>query len=505
MKQTRIILAALATICFFVLIGCTTTSSQKNVGQTPESLGISSQAILNFVEAVETDRPDDMHGFVLMKNGAIAAQGWWAPYDSTSRHMMFSLSKSFTSTAIGIAQEEGLLSIYDHVIQFFPEYTPENPSENLKNMRIKDLLRMSTGHDQDSWRRIQQNEMPWVQAYLALPVEHKPGTHFRYNTGATYMLSAIIQKVTGDRLLDYLTPRLFDPLGIQDPTWEQCPQDIDKGGTGLNITTGDIARFGQLLLQEGQWQGEQLVPAEWVQEATALQTSSGSNPESDWDQGYGYQFWQCVPENVYRGDGAFGQYCIVMPDQQAVLAITSGTSDMQAILKLVWQHLLPAMQADALSNDTTAFANLQQKLNSLSMSKVEGNLQSGFQAAVSGKSFRFDKNDMGLELASLYFEDGERRIEFQQNGNEMMVPIGQDDFASASINLPGMGTQKIATHGAWKSDNVFHLRTYMYETPFYDDHIFTFENDELTVELQRNVSFGPKYFKVSGKKLINNH
>jgi CubicO group peptidase (beta-lactamase class C family) len=174
-----------------------------------------------------------------------------------------------------------------------------------------------------------------TRAFLALPVAHKPGTHFLYNTPATYMLSAILQKATGTDLMDYLRPRLFEPLGIRNPSWEKSRDGITLGGYGLKVTTEDIARFGQLYLRKGQWRGKPLVPAAWVAVATARQTSNGSSPTSDWEQGYGYQFWRCR-HGAYRGDGAFGQFCIVMPEQDTVVAITSGTRDLQGVLDLVW-------------------------------------------------------------------------------------------------------------------------------------------------------------------------
>src|SRR5262249_17904140 len=158
----------------------------------------------------------------------------------------------------------------------------------------------------------------------------------------TYMLSAIVQKTAGLTVLDYLRPRLFEPLGIEDPTWGTSPQGVSLGGYGLSIRTEDIARFGQLYLQKGEWQGRQLLPTTRVQAATSRQVSNGSSPQSDWDQGYGYQFWRCR-HGAFRGDGAFGQYCLVMPEQDAVLAITSGVKDMQAVLNLVWDKLLPAL------------------------------------------------------------------------------------------------------------------------------------------------------------------
>ena len=189
---------------------------------------------------------------------------------------------------------------------------------------------------------------------------HKPGTHFLYNTPATYMLSAIVQKVTGITVLDYLRPRLFEPLGIENPQWDTSPQGISLGGYGLSVRTEDIARFGQLYLQKGVWMGKRLVPSAWIDAATTRQTSSGSNPTSDWEQGYGYQFWRSR-HGLYRGDGAFGQFCIVMPEQDAVVAITSGGRDMQAVMNLVWEKLLPALQVSAVASRCLGRRKTQQE------------------------------------------------------------------------------------------------------------------------------------------------
>ena len=257
---------------------------------------------------------------MLVRHGHVVAEGWWAPYAAEAPHSLFSLSKSFTSTAVGMAIAEGKLSLDDEVLKFFPDDAPAEPSANLKAMRVSDLLRMSTGQQTEPPRNPDQ---VWTKVFLAHPVPFKPGTHFLYNTSATYMLSAIVQKATGMTVLDYLRPRLFEPLGIEHPTWETSPQGVSTGGYGLSIRTEDIARFGQLYLQKGKWQGKQLVPAAWVEAATARQTSNGSDPKSDWAQGYGYQFWRCR-HGAYRGDGAFGQFCVVLPEEDAVIAITSG-------------------------------------------------------------------------------------------------------------------------------------------------------------------------------------
>ena len=336
---------------------------------TPEAQGISSRAILGFVDAAE-DSIDALHSFMLLRGGKVVAEGWWYPYNPDSPHRLYSLSKSFTSTAVGLAVEEGLMSLDDLVLDHFPEEAPAEPDENLAAMRVRDLLRMNTGHLKEQADAFWSTERDtWAESFLAVPVGLKPGTHFVYNTGATYMAGLMVQRLTGGTLIDYLTPRLFAPLGIEGATWQSDDEGYNVGGWGLRIRTEDIARFGQLLLQRGMWDGRRLLPEWWVAEATALQTSNGSDPDSDWDQGYGYQFWRCR-HNAYRGDGAFGQYCIVMPDQDAVVAITAGVSDMQQVLDLVWDHLLPAMEHEALPPADNG--PLAERLRGLSLAPQEG-------------------------------------------------------------------------------------------------------------------------------------
>ncbi|MES2568453.1 MAG: serine hydrolase, partial [Verrucomicrobiota bacterium] len=294
---------------------------------TPEAQGVSTAGVRAFVEQADK-QVDTMHSFMLVRHGHVVAEGWWKPEAAEKPHVMHSLSKSFTSTAVGMAVADGKLSVDDPVLKFFPEEAPESPSDKLKAMRVRDLLTMSTGHEAEA--KFTPNE-PWVRTFLAQPVPFKPGTHFLYNTPATHLLSAIVRKVTGETVLDYLKPRLFAPLGIENPEWGSSPQGNTLGGWGLKIRTEDIAKFGQLYLQKGAWEGKQLVPASWVAQATSKQVSNGSDPARDWDQGYGFQFWRCR-HGAYRGDGAHGQFCVVLPEQDAVIAITANTRDLQGVL-----------------------------------------------------------------------------------------------------------------------------------------------------------------------------
>jgi CubicO group peptidase (beta-lactamase class C family) len=335
---------------------------------TPESQGVPSSAIRAFVEAADSDIRS-MHSFMLVRNGKVIAEGWWAPEAAETPHILWSLSKSFTSTAVGLAVAEGKLTIDDAVLSFFPEEAPAEPSDLLRAMRVRDLLTMSTGHAAEPRAKGDEN---WAKRFLSEPVVHQPGTTFLYNTPATYMQSAIVQHVTGETVVDYLTPRLFEPLGIDKPTWDQSPQGISIGGYGLYLKTEDIAKFGQLYLQKGEWNGEQLIPAEWVELATSKQVENDKAPSAgnpDWRQGYGFQFWQCR-HGAFRGDGKDGQFCVVMPEQNAVVVMTALTGNMQKQLDLVWEHLLPALQHDELGENPQEQAKLASALKDLTLPKA---------------------------------------------------------------------------------------------------------------------------------------
>jgi CubicO group peptidase (beta-lactamase class C family) len=230
-------------------------------------------------------------------------------------------------------------------------------------MTVRDLLTMNTGHETEP--KVTP-ETPWVRTFLHHDVPNRPGTRFLYNTPATFMCSAIVQKVTGETVLDYLKPRLFEPLGIDNPEWGTNQQGITLGGFGLHICTQDIAKFGQLYLQRGEWSGRQLIPSDWIELATSKQVDNGSNALSDWNQGYGFQFWRCR-HNAFRGDGAFGQFCIVLPELNAVIAITADSKDMQGELNIVWDKLLPAFHPEPLPANPEAAQRLAEKLVSLSV------------------------------------------------------------------------------------------------------------------------------------------
>jgi CubicO group peptidase (beta-lactamase class C family) len=477
---------------------------------TPESTGVSSAAIESFLGHLES-AVDSPHSFMLVRQGKVIAEGWWAPHASDAQHVFFSLSKSFTSTAVGLAIAAGRLNLNDRVIDHFPLESPPHPSQNLSGLRIRDLLAMNTGHHQEdlakfSWVPADPNQT-LVESFLQLPVAHKPGTHFLYNTPATYMLSAIVQKVTGQGLVDYLNPRLFIPLDIQRPHWDESRDGIALGGFGMRATTEDIAKFGQLYLQKGEWNGRRLIPASYVAAATSKQTSNGSNPDSDWDQGYGYQFW-LNKTSGFRGDGLFGQFCIVLPEYDTVVAMTSGTLDMGGVMNQIWQHLLPALGPLPYPENQSAAQALADRLTGLQMVRPRGVKHSSVSETKPNQVFTFPTNKVGFDTVALSFGSDEATLTVEQDGHEHILSIGYHQwnlFETGAFNLiDGIPmpnpVQRAGASGAWSNDTTFLARICLPETPYVFDLQFVFNDDgTVTFSPRLNVNRSAPYPTVIGQ------
>jgi CubicO group peptidase (beta-lactamase class C family) len=457
---------------------------------TPEAEGIPSAAILAFVDAAEQSGVDP-HSLMIVRHGCVVAAGWWAPYAADRCHMLFSLTKSFTSTACGLAVQEGLLSVNDSVLSFFPEFAPAIVSPNLAAMRVRDLLTMTSGHTEDpgGWMH-EHNERQWTKGFLAYPVEYAPGTHFVYNSSASNVAAAIVQKLTDMLLVDYLRPRLFDPLGIEDIAWELSPEGINTGGWGLSLRTEDIAKFGQMYLQRGRWAGRQIVPEAWVAEATGRQVSNGADPNSDWAQGYGYQFWRCR-HDVYRGDGAFGQYCIVMPGPDAIIAMTGANANMQAALECVWEHLLPAFSVAPLNEDAAAQAKLAARLNSLAIRAPEGAPSSTLARAVTGREYVFEPNEANFRSAVIDFQVDTTIITIRDATGEHRLIAGTGRWIEGETDLENEVPRRTAGFGFWSTADTYTLKLCLYETPFCPTLTLHFAGDDLTWDFRTNVAFGP--------------
>ena len=318
------------------------------------------EAFEQYLKAV-ADSAEDLHSVMVLQHGEVIAEKQIAP---DTAHIMNSVSKTFTSTAVGFAISEGLLKLDDRIVDLFPESLPEEVSDRLSSVTLRHLLTMNSGHGQDPTGAIRNADGDWIKAFMEWPQPFEPGTCYCYNSLGTYLLSAAVQKVTGQKVVDYLDSRLWLPLGIEKPFWQESPAGINTGGWGLYLHTEDMARMGLCLLNGGQFRGKQVIPAEWVKEMSAAQVPCvvaglneqqvkellQTNPDipffrpanSDWVQGYGYQMWRCR-HNAFRADGANGQYIIIIPEKDAVVVTTAHIPNMQQEINLIWEHLLPAL------------------------------------------------------------------------------------------------------------------------------------------------------------------
>ncbi len=475
---------------------------------TPEAQGVSSAGIVNFLKVAERRR-FKLHSLMLVRNGNVVAEGWWAPYRADLKHTMYSLSKSITATAVGLAVSENRLTVDDQVVSFFPDDLPDDPDQWLPSLRVKHLLTMATGHaltDGEIFPKLLESPNDnWLKTFFSLPIAHEPGTRFQYNTMATYTLGRIVQKLTGQTLIDYLTPRLFEPLGITGADWEIDTRGNNVGGWGLRLKTEDIAKFGQLYLQYGVWNQKQVVTSAWIDTATQVQivqpkpVSPKRKPEDDdWQQGYGYQLWGCR-NGAYRADGACGQFCVVLPEENAVLAITAEQGDMQAILDEVWNHLLPALQRTNQTTDATQ-KSFERSLQSLTIAPPIGSFNSPMTTQMNGKKYTFADNQMGVSVFSLSVSKTGWVMDLQDRKGKHTVRGGIFEWREGITTLstlplkllptpvPGETENRYAASGVWVAPNVFQISIRFIETAHYDTLNCRFEGNTVQITPRASLS-----------------
>ncbi len=494
-------------VFIFALLASTGLQAQQPSAfkvSTPEAQGVSSAGILNFLDAAAKSKTE-FHSFVFLRHGNLVAEGWWNPYRPTLKHTLYSTSKSFTAAAVGFAISEKKLSLDDKVISLFPDDVPATISPNLAALTVKDVLEMSDGQDPDPTARV-VTTTNWAKTFLALPIPNKPGTKFLYNSAGTYMLSAIVQKVTGQKVIDYLKPRLFDPLGITGMDWEVSPQGANTGGWGLRLKTEDMAKFGQLYLQKGVWKGKQIIPAAWVEEATTMKimqdpdAPQGKKDSSDWLQGYCYQMWRCR-NNAVRADGAFGQYIIMMPDQDAVIAINAETPDMQEEINLVWQYLLPAMHSGPLPADAAGDAQLKAKIAKLALAPPV--VPAAPAPSVSGKTFVMQPNAYKINSISFVATKGGYTVGIKTDTASYTLPFGEGKWQAgttymhgpylltgAVATLTGLPAFKTAGSYDWKDAQTLELVLRYIESPHTETLLCHFDGNNISIDVKNSYEYG---------------
>jgi CubicO group peptidase (beta-lactamase class C family) len=441
---------------------------------TPADQQVDPAAILRFVDAVDAHPGVEMHSLMVVRHGHVVAEGWWAPYSAERPHLLYSLSKSFTATAAAFAVAEGLLGLDDTVISHFGEYDADITDPRSRSIRVRHVAAMASGHTREMLgEAIERDRADPVRGFLLIPPDREPGTVFAYSQPCTYTLASIIQRNAGMPLTQYLRPRLFDPLGIGPVSWATFPPGREQGFSGLYARTEDIAKLGQLYLQRGQWDGAQLIPADWVAQATSAQVANPDGPNPDWRQGYGFQFW--MARHGYRGDGAFGQFCVVLPEDDTVVVTTASTLDMQAVLDAMWTHLRPGL-GTAVPAAGSGHDQLSARLAGLALPAGPGGPPPADWSPWAGQPFPVTGSAESAPAGPAQGPPALTAVEVAPGGdgwqltlteaaNALTFPVGTGTWAvSEPVDQRG-ATIPVAASGGWLDDGTLRAEVIFLETP----------------------------------------
>jgi CubicO group peptidase (beta-lactamase class C family) len=442
---------------------------------TPREQGVDARGIAAFVDTLQDAPGVEPHSLMVIAHGHVVAEGWWRPYSADGVQLLYSLSKSFTSTALGFAVAEGLVSLDDTVLSHFPELDADVVDPRSRRMLVRHVASMASGHLTETIDRAREADpADLVRGFLLTPPDREPGTVFAYNQPCTYTVGAIVARRSGQSLTDYLRPRLLDPLGIGPVAWQADASGRQLGYSGLHATTDAIARLGLLYLQGGVWDGVRLLPREWVDEATRSQVdnagNAGTDDSPDWQQGYGFQFWR--GRHGYRGDGAYGQFCLVLPEHDAVVAITAATVDMQGVLDRVHEHLLPALAGRTVGGEpdpdaaVTADDELAARLAALALPAVPAAAEPASGTAWDGFVGRAPRGP--VDGVSLERRDGGWRLTLAGRGSltvPLPGPATPGGWLVADGSLPDGTPVPVAVTGGWTGARTLAVDVLFLQTP----------------------------------------
>ncbi|GII75456.1 hypothetical protein Sru01_04380 [Sphaerisporangium rufum] len=389
-------------------------------------------------------RSIECHSIMIVRRGQVVAEGWWAPYSTGRPHLLYSVTKSFTSIAAGLAIADGLLSLDDRVVDVLPEHVPDDISEQGRRLTLHHLLSMTAGHRTDSladaWA-LEPGDL--VKGFLRVPFPEREGTRHAYDNATTFLVARMVERVTGRPLPQLLDERLFRPMGIGHAEWDRVASGEVFGFHGLHLTTEAVAAFGELLRHGGRWGDRQLVPRDWVELATrrhigTLPDEDGSE-KADFLQGYGYQFW--MSRHGYHADGAYGQKCLVVPAHDLVIAVTSATTEVQAMHDAIWECLLPGLDRPDDARDDEILAD---RLRRLSLPPVPGTADPGRSAKATLDASAEDSALPGGTTVVIDPVAGGWAVRF---GSFLTVEVGHGEWREGSP----LGRPVVAT-GGWQGD-----------------------------------------------------
>lgn len=485
MKRPILILLALLPLLLTAQVGDLPRS-------TPAAEGISTQAVINMMDSLMSLPECDIHHVMVVRHGKVVAELHPAPFRAEDSHTLYSASKTFVSLAVGCAIDDNLLRLDDRVMTFFPDKRSNRVSDNMAAMTVRDLLMMASGVKPD-WT-MRNNSKDWVKDWLAKPVDDAPGSLFQYDSMCTFMLSAIVQRVTGHTTLEYLEQKLFGPMHITVADWETSPDGINTGGWGLRVQAETMAKLGLLLLNKGQWEGQQLISADYVEAACSRLIDGGAKetvPATDGNQGYGYQVWQSKWPGSYRADGAMGQYTVVVPQEDLVVVILGMKLYGHEELACIWNQLMPGLHAAPLEPEK----KLQKKLETLcakaKLSLPNGKRSTNKAKAAIGKQLQLAHNRFGLKQITV--GDNQLYLNYEDDTKERLMMGYRDWQYSPLTGLPYYSINAInrmqdfahgftaATAYAWTSPETLEVRVHYVDWISGMVFVFDFNKNEVTI------------------------
>lgn len=459
--SATLLLRAVLVIAFAIM--CATPIHAALHRSTPQAQGVNTDALAQLINSINKLAYTQLHHMVILKNGCVVASLHASPYREGDVHNQFSACKTITALAVGLAIEDGKLSLDDKVADIFANKATLLSTAERNTITVRHLLTMTSGKEVRT--AIRDTTSNWVDNWLSLP-GGSVGKRFAYDSMSSFMLSAIIQHVTGKTMLSYLQERIFTPMGINDAEWELSPSGINTGGWGLRISTESMAMIGQLLLQRGQWNGKQLISGKWVDMMTsdqlkAMGCASGLS-YNRLDDGYGFQVWRCGLDGAYRAQGNYGQLLFVYPQGNLVIAINCSTPHQMQLLNIVQQQAAK-MVRNASSSSTTP-QQLDAVSGNVDVPLIQGKQWSSWPQEI---HLSLNDNSYNIKHVTVCNKAGNVALYLKFNdGENDTIALGYNKWIYSRFNgkpIYNVGAQgrfsgmtrgfSVAGNYAWSSDN----------------------------------------------------
>lgn len=470
----------------------------------PEEVGVHPEWVENYTRSLKK-LGKMQHSFLMMRHGKVFAEGYHKPFDKDQFHRMYSVSKTFVSAAIGLLVDDGRIRLTDRVIDYFPDLLPEKVDPLLEQATIRDLLMMATPYPQGTYDRYTEN---WIKSFFQPPfaADHPAGSEFRYDTSGTYTLDVLVERVAGKPFLEFLKDRMLRDLGFSEDSWcVESPEGIQWGGSGVQCTTRDLARFALVFLNGGKVNGKQYLSEEYVKAATSKQIDN-LGPEGvkmTHGHGYGYQIWRTY-DNSFSFCGMGGQLAICIPEKDFLFTCTGDMQgepdDYELIYTCLWNEVIEKLDDQQLPADDAALAHMNETLQNLTCVVPEGAGSSVWAEKINGVSYQLGENPMGIRSFKVLFDGGQGKIVYDTVRGEKVIPFGLGAYEHSlfpdaydygrRMHQEELVHYKCMSAAVWPEENRLLIRTYVIDDYFGNMAAnFTFQGDTVEVSMTKTAEW----------------